>query len=111
MSFLRFPFDLRRVLGATAAYRFDPRLWVESAIRAGMEPTAMICLVPRTDEHRLGALDEAERRLCWKVEGVNPAYEPPPLSPEENAAVIDEPRRRGFADYYRLPRSAGGRAD
>jgi hypothetical protein len=48
--------DFRRVLGATTTYRFDPCLWVESAIRAGMGPTAMIYLTALEERHGLAAL-------------------------------------------------------
>jgi hypothetical protein len=98
--------DFRRVLGATTAYRFDPSLWVESAIRAGMDPSAMIYLSP--EEQRRGRTGrwETQRRLFWKVAGVIAAYEPPPLSGDEWAAVIEELVRRGRADYYSPPTTA-----
>lgn len=96
--------DLRRVLGATAAYRFDPRLWVESAIRAGMDPIAMVYLAPIEDGPRKGrGYVEAGARLCETVADVNPLYQPPPLSADERKAVIEELVRRGRADYCSLP--------
>jgi hypothetical protein len=57
--------DLRRVLGATAAYRFDPRLWVESAVRAGMDPLVQVYLAPIEDGLRKGrGYVSKYRRLC-----------------------------------------------
>ena len=88
--------DIRRVLGATTAYRFDARLWVESAIRAGMNPIAIIYLDPELN----GARWQKSRRLCFTVAGVNPRYEPPRLSAKEQADVIHELVRLGRADYY-----------
>lgn len=97
--------DLRRVLGATTAYRFDPRLWVESAIRAGMDPIAQIYLAPFEDGPRKGWRYEEgmPAQLCETVADVNELYQPPPLSRDEKIAVIEELVRRGRADYYTFP--------
>jgi hypothetical protein len=92
--------DIRRVLGATTAYRFDPSLWVESAIRAGMEPIAMIELAPSDDGL---SYFNARRRLCQSAVDIDERYRPPMLSHAETAAVIDELCQRGLTDYYLRP--------
>jgi hypothetical protein len=100
--------DLRRVLGATTAYRFEARLWVESAIRAGMDPYAQIYLIERDDGR---GYDIKQRCLGEMVAGVDPKYQPPLLRDGEAAAVIDELVRRGRASHFYSPISANrGRA-
>ena len=97
--------DFRRVLGTTTTYRFEPRLWVESAIRAGMNPLAHIHLVPSDDGRRHY---ETSRRLFETVEGVDARYAPPPPADDaEMRAVIDELARRGRADYFTGPARTG----
>lgn len=97
--------DFRRILGATTAYRFDRRLWVESAIRAGMDPIAMVYLVPIEDGPRKGDYreDETRRRLGEDPAHLDSLYQPPQPSRGEWHAIFDELVRRGRADYYTVP--------
>ena len=88
--------DLRRVIGQTTAYRFEPRLWVEAAIRAGMDPRATLLFVP-ADKRRSFAVKE--RRLGLAV-AVHRAYEPPMLDKAQVGAVIDELVRRSRVDVH-----------